>query len=313
MESTAESYNGLCDGKVDLGRCTGGIARMKKWLDDSRARYGGRDAVLTLNSGDDFIGTVWDRKYGVNQAAHFLGLLQLDASVIGNHEFDWGPDKLSDYLASVDWPVLGAANLEIPKGHRMQDLIKSYISRTMQGYKVCVFGLATIETNPSQAYPIKVKDPYWAAKQLVPKMQKDGCQVIILLSHMGYTSDIVAAQIIPGLHLVVGGHSHALLWNGPAPLWDKNDPGSVDRVWGSYPTWVDSKVQSGVRTPVVQAGWGSRYMGTVQLHLRPPGSSGGSVVAKVEGWPSLLGGDRSDSPYSQDRAMLAEISKWRYW
>jgi hypothetical protein len=32
-------------------------------------------------AGDDWIGTVWDRRYGVNQPAHFLGLLEPDASV----------------------------------------------------------------------------------------------------------------------------------------------------------------------------------------------------------------------------------------
>ena len=38
--------------------------------------------------GDDFIGTVWDRKYTRNgaQAAHFMNMLRPDAMTIGNHE-----------------------------------------------------------------------------------------------------------------------------------------------------------------------------------------------------------------------------------
>lgn len=33
---------------------------------------------------------------------------------------------------------------------------------------------------------------------------------------------------------------------GSSPAWDKTK-GSRDNVWGSYPTWVDSKVEKGRR------------------------------------------------------------------
>lgn len=39
-------------------------------------------------SGDDFIGTEWDRRYHYNgsQAAHFMNILKPNAMTVGNHE-----------------------------------------------------------------------------------------------------------------------------------------------------------------------------------------------------------------------------------
>lgn len=67
---------------------------------------------------------------------------------------------------------------------------------------------------------VQILDPYYNGRTCVQEMQHDGCSVIILLSHLGYTADIAAAQLIPGLHLVVGGHSHSYLVNGGAPIYE---------------------------------------------------------------------------------------------
>lgn len=60
------------------GRCTGGIARMKAYIDQERSN---NPDLLLLNAGDDWIGTVWDWRYGTDQAAYFLNKLYIDAMV----------------------------------------------------------------------------------------------------------------------------------------------------------------------------------------------------------------------------------------
>jgi hypothetical protein len=60
------------------GRCGGGIARMKTFVDKQRAED---PDLLLLNAGDDFIGTQWDREYGSKAAAFFLNKLAPDAMV----------------------------------------------------------------------------------------------------------------------------------------------------------------------------------------------------------------------------------------
>ena len=81
----------------------------------------------------------------------------------------------------------------------------------------------TIQPHPhylNVSFCVQILDPYYNGRTCVQEMQHDGCSVIILLSHLGYTADIAAAQLIPGLHLVVGGHSHSYLVNGGAPIYE---------------------------------------------------------------------------------------------
>jgi len=314
MEPTYKPWNSPCDQPgADTSHCSGGIARLKKWLDDMRSSLG-KGNTLVLNSGDDFIGTVWDQKYKTEQASHFMNLLGPDVMTVGNHEFDHGTDELANYLDTLHHPALGACNIEVPEWHRLSGKLRDYVSHYIEGAKVCIFGLATDFFNyPEKAYPVKVKDAYWSGKECVERMRADGCQVVVLLSHIGYTADIAAAEKIPGIDLIVGGHSHSLLWGDgkhEGPSLDHDNPSTpADYVWGSYPTWVSSKVED-KKVPVVQAGWGSRYTGVVQIWMKPdhPGQ-----IKSITGWPVLLGGPRSDNPVAEDDFMKEEVKKWRYW
>jgi 2',3'-cyclic-nucleotide 2'-phosphodiesterase (5'-nucleotidase family) len=76
-------------------------------------------------------------------SAHFLGRLGINVSVIGNHEFDWGPGKLVDYLGMLPFPVVGACNLDVPSGHALGKRLRVYTSHTMLGAKVSVADLST--------------------------------------------------------------------------------------------------------------------------------------------------------------------------
>jgi hypothetical protein len=42
-----------------------------------------------------------------------------------------------------------------------------------------------------------------------------------------------------------------------------------------------------------------------------PGQPG--QIERIEGWPVLLGGPRSDNPVAEDSAMKEEVKKWKYW
>ena len=57
------------------------------------------------------------------------------------------------------------------------------------------------------------------------------------------------------LDAVIGGHSHSFLFSG--------EPPSNDASKGDYPTLVTQ--QSGKVVPVVQAFWGTKYLGFLKL------------------------------------------------
>lgn len=56
---------------------------MKTYVGQQRAEH--PSGVLVLNAGDDFIGTEWDRRYGIDWPTHFMNMLSPDAMVGAAH------------------------------------------------------------------------------------------------------------------------------------------------------------------------------------------------------------------------------------
>jgi len=89
---------------------SGGIARFATLLDDLRdeaaaTKPRGRQAVLTLSSGDNFLaGPEFNASLdlGTYFDAIGYGLLGYDALTLGNHDFDFGPDVLEGIIEQTD-------------------------------------------------------------------------------------------------------------------------------------------------------------------------------------------------------------------
>lgn len=124
----------------------------------------------------------------------------------------------------------------------------------------------------------------------------------------------MAASALPGLDLIIGGHSHSFLWpdpDVPPAFYTSNEAESgnqYDSTWGPYPTYVHTK---GRDVPVVQVSWGSRYMGKLVLTFEP-GEAGGRVT-DIQSDVFLLGGPKSEGHVAEDEEALQEIEKWRSW
>ena len=78
--------------------------------------------------------------------------------------------------------------------------------------KVGIFGLTTPETNViSQPSPAVIsEDIMTIAGTMVATLQAQGCQVLILLSHLGFGIDQLVAANIPGINVIISGHDHYL-------------------------------------------------------------------------------------------------------
>lgn len=48
----------------------------------------------------------------------------------------------------------------------------------------------------------------------VEKLKANGVNIIIILSHCGINRDVVLANNCPNVNVIIGGHSHTLLYNG---------------------------------------------------------------------------------------------------
>lgn len=276
---------------------------MKTVIDQERAKG---KPVLVLNAGDDFIGTLWDHHFKGKAVSHFVNQLGITAMTLGNHDFDYGPDVTLDYIKQLNFPVV-SGNLNA-NGHEIGNYVRQYALVEVHGHKVGICGSTTQVTQEwSKPYPVKMEDSHWKARECVEKLKAQGVKIIIMLSHEGYNADKYLARKVPGLDLVVGGHSHAFLYSGQAPSMAK-DHAAKDNIWGSYPTWEESWVEPGRSIPVLQAGWASRYMGRVEVEFDDNGN-----LLSMHGAPILLGSDSSDNPVFEDPGFKQQIKDMKFW
>jgi 5'-nucleotidase len=189
----------------------GGWDRLKTKVDAVRAK---NPNVALLHAGDAVQGTLYFTKYLGKPEMEFMNLLGFDAMVLGNHEFDKGPDVLAHFLKYAHFPVL-CANLRPGAESALADEVRPYVILEFNGERVGVIGLTLEETRViSRPAPATFADAFETAKQCVAELEGKGVNKIIALTHMGYDADKKLAASVAGIDLVVGGHSHTLLDDG---------------------------------------------------------------------------------------------------
>ncbi|CAH2094001.1 unnamed protein product [Euphydryas editha] len=241
--------------RFNNGSCLGGFPRLFKKIELLRKEK--PDSIL-LNAGDSFQGTYWYSLLKWNVTQEFMNLLPHDAHAIGNHEFDDGPEGLAPYLKALKAPVI-AANMDTSKEPILQGLYKPHIIIERKKRKIGIIGLITTDTKIlSSAGNVEFTDPRDAMKREAKVLSDKGVDIIIVLSHCGLEIDKeLARDYGEYVDIIVGGHSHSLLWNGPAP--------SGEPVADSYPVFIETNTIKKHKVLIVQASAFTKYMGSLTV------------------------------------------------
>lgn len=92
------------------------------------------------------------------------------------------------------------------------------------------------------------------------KLNKEGVNIIMILSHCGIDTDFkIAREAGSKVDVIVGGHSHSFMY-GP----DENPPGP-DKPEYNYPAVV--KHNDGHNVLIVQASAFAKYVGNITVHF----------------------------------------------
>lgn len=146
-------------------------------------------------------------------------------ATIGNHEFDFGTEKLQDNLEKAEFRVL-CANAE-KDGKAICDAHDIY--KTANGVNIGFFGLCTPETI-TKSSPLMVKDMSFisgkelhaCAEEQAKELRDEGADLVIALTHLGvaYESSIDENSSLDvfanakGIDFMIDGHSHTEMTAG---------------------------------------------------------------------------------------------------
>ncbi len=167
--------------------------------------------VLIFDTGDWFSGTpIGDFTYG-KSVIEFFNYIGVDALVIGNHDFEYGLDTLKSLIRMAKAPVL-CANLVKTNTDSVPDYFKPYIILEREGLKIGLFGLITHYlagmVSPENRSGLDIIKHYEAAASCVKALKEQGADIIIALTHIGNRHDERLADSVPGIDVIIGGHSH---------------------------------------------------------------------------------------------------------
>ncbi len=169
--------------------------------------------VLLLNAGDDFQGSPISTITKGRSQIELMNLLMPDAMELGNHEFDYGRENVSESMKASKFIVL-AANLIDTK--TKESFATPYTIKTINNVKIGVIGLMTEELHtlslPDNVKNLDVKKLSETVNAIVPELKKQNVDLIIALTHVGVDGDSLLALESPDIDIIVGGHSHTPLF-----------------------------------------------------------------------------------------------------
>jgi 5'-nucleotidase / UDP-sugar diphosphatase len=276
----------------------GGYARLAGLIAQRKEMRNTEGPVLVLDAGDYSMGTAFGaatRETGGE--LQLMSRMGYDATTFGNHDFDLGPDGLGKSIGVASKagrvPTVVASNTDFAGTDAtladLQRLAKDGVIRRhlvieRGGIRFGLFGLLGKEAQfyTTGAGAVTFSDAIETAKEMVRVLREmEKVDVVVCLSHGGLEKgkdgrftdgdDVRLAQAVPGIDVVIGGHSH---------------------------TALEEAIIVNERTPVVQTGLEGQNLGELVVAL-----DGGRLKVKSYRLHPI------DDTIAGDRAISDEIDK----
>ncbi len=174
------------------------------------------DAAFLFDAGDTLHGQLFATLTEGAGIVEVMNAVGYDAMTTGNHDYNFGHERLKELEAMMNFPIL-AANVKRNNSVYFDDT--AVIERN--GIKVGVFGLATPETKV-KAHPDFTRGLDFGdldsivrdAQRAIDRLERQDCDIIVGLAHLGIDDATVekattVADQLEGLDLLIDGHSHS--------------------------------------------------------------------------------------------------------
>lgn len=188
----------------------GGVLRRSSYIDKVRKE---NKNVLLFDAGDFVQGTPYYNLFRGEVETKAMNLMKYDAATLGNHEFDYGLEGVKDIMKWAKFPIISTNYDFADTSLEKKPLTHTIINK--DGVKIGVIGLnvqpqGLIAT--SNYTGMKFLDPLETGNKWATKLKNEyKCDVVICISHLGYTSDKKLAEKSKNIDIIIGGHSHTFM------------------------------------------------------------------------------------------------------
>ncbi|WP_312460377.1 5'-nucleotidase C-terminal domain-containing protein, partial [Proteiniclasticum sp.] len=204
-----------------------GLAKIATFL---KQKIAANPYTYFLSSGDHFQGTAISNLTKGTVVNKILDEMNILASAIGNHEFDWGSDLIPQWAKDGKYVYL-ASNIEVDaaaKPEGWDDYVLPYIvqEQVVNGktVKIGFIGIATPETkyktSAAHVEGFTFTDPVAATNKWSKYLlEEEGVDAVIALTHLGsfQKEGVISGEIVEyankvqGVDAIFTGHTHQVV------------------------------------------------------------------------------------------------------
>ena len=188
----------------------GGLDRMATVINAIRADR--PDAIL-LDGGDTWHGSYTCLKTQGQDMVNVMNALKPDAMTF-HWEFTLGSERVTEIVEDLPFAALGQ-NIFDAEWDEPAEMFEPYKMFERGGTKIAVIGQAFPYmpiANPGWMFPeysFGIRDENMAA--MVEEVRGLGAECVVVLSHNGFDVDKKMASVVPGIDVILSGHTHDAL------------------------------------------------------------------------------------------------------
>lgn len=229
-----------------------GLANIGNLILDEKAKN--PETTLFIGGGDLLQGNILSNYYYGSSMIDMFNVMQMDAFVLGNHEFDWGLDQVLRYRdvnssqVQANYPILGA-NILLKDTMERPALVDPYVIIEKGGLNIGIIGLigqgleSSIAT--ARVAPYVFDDPVkWASYYAKELRTEQDVDIVLTVIH---GNDYMTNQEVASL----------------------NGDSKVDAIFNghSHSRYTQTIQRDGVDIPVIQSKANGEYLGKVTLSI----------------------------------------------
>jgi 2',3'-cyclic-nucleotide 2'-phosphodiesterase (5'-nucleotidase family) len=203
QDLTILHFNDVYEIEPVSGGALGGAARVATLVNERLSL-----SPLILFSGDLFSPSIMSSIFQGSQMVDALNQLGVDYAVVGNHEFDFGPEVASQRFAESGFPWFSSNLVDAQTGEPYLGTADWAIA-DWNGIRVGLFGVVGEWLNLTSAGPnAQYQDFIGISCERAQALKDQGADIVIALTHMDMADDRMLAEAVPEIDLILGGHDH---------------------------------------------------------------------------------------------------------
>ncbi len=213
--STNDMHGQIETGKTVSSRAVGGAAYNATYVNNYRAMN--PLGTLLVDAGDIMQGMPISNLLEGASVIDVYNHMGYQAATVGNHEFDWNQTVLQERMAQADFPFVVANIFNAGTDTRPSWAVPTAMF-TLKALRIGVIGVTSMYTPTivmaGNVVGLEFRDPAPVVAQLVPELRAAGADIVVVLAHMpdvynNVVSQEMATIAIPGVDLIISGHSHS--------------------------------------------------------------------------------------------------------